>query len=54
MPEEKYAVTFDQQQWLELEEILLDEDKDAALTFLKEHVYDVIEKKQRKQVQRNI
>ena len=24
MPEDKYAVAFDQQQWLELEEILLE------------------------------
>jgi hypothetical protein len=54
MPENKYAVTFDQQLWLELEEIILEKDRDAALTFLKEQVYDVIEKKQRKHLQRTM
>ncbi len=54
MPEDKYAVTFDPQHWLELEEIMLENDRDAALKFLKEQVYDVIEKKQRKQLQRKM
>jgi hypothetical protein len=54
MPEDKYVVTFDQQQWLELEEILMENDREAALRFLKQYVYDVIDKKQRKQLQREV
>ena len=54
MPEDKYAVTFDRQQWLELEEIILEDDRDAALKFLKKYVYDVIDKKQRKQLKREV
>jgi hypothetical protein len=54
MSEDKYVVTFDREQWLELEEIIMEDDRDAALMFLKQCVYDVIDKKQRKQLQRPV
>ncbi len=45
MSEEKEIVIFDQSQLLELDEIILDKDKDAALRFLEENVYKPIKKR---------
>lgn len=54
MPEEKYVITFDQQQWLELEELILEQDQAAALAFLKTQIYEVIQKKKRKQLKAEV
>lgn len=37
MPEEKETINLDQMQVLELEQIILDKDKEAALKFLQDH-----------------
>lgn len=45
MPEEKETIILDQRQILELDEIILDKDKDAALKFLEENIYRPIKKR---------
>jgi len=45
MAEEKEITTLSQQQILELEMIILDEDKEAALKFLEENIYKPIKKR---------
>ncbi len=45
MSEEKETVALDQSQLLELDEIILDKDKDAALKFLEENIYKIIKKR---------
>ena len=42
--EENVVVTISSKHILELEEIILDEDKDAAFDFLKENIYKPIKK----------
>ena len=44
MPEEE-SIVFDQKKILELEAIIMDKDKDAALKFLEEYVYRPIRKR---------
>lgn len=43
--EEKETIILDQKQVLELEEIVLDKDKDAALKFLEGNLYKPIKKR---------
>ena len=43
--EEKEMIGLDQRQILELEVIVLDRDKEAALKFLEEYIYRPIKKK---------
>ena len=45
MSEEKETIILDQRQILELDEIILDKDKDAALKFLEENIYRPIKKR---------
>jgi hypothetical protein len=45
MPEEKETIILDQRQVLELEEIILDKDKDAAFKFLEENIHKPIKKR---------
>ncbi len=45
MLEEKETIIFDQRQILELEEIILDRDKDAAIKFLESYIYKPIKKR---------
>jgi hypothetical protein len=45
MSGEKEIVSLDQNQILELEEIILDREKDAALKFLEENIYKPIKKR---------
>jgi hypothetical protein len=45
VPEGKETITLDQKQILELDEIILDKDKDAALKFLEENIYKPIKKR---------
>lgn len=45
MPEEKETIILDQRQILELDEIILDKDKDTALKFLEENIYKPIKKR---------
>jgi hypothetical protein len=45
MPEQKETITLDQKQILEVEQIILDKDRDAALKFLEENIYRLIEKR---------
>jgi len=45
MLEEKVTIILDQRQTLELDEIFLDKDKDAAYKFLEENIYKPIKKK---------
>ena len=45
MSEEKIVITLDQTQLLELEEIMLEKDKEAALKFLEEQIYKIIKKR---------
>jgi len=42
---EKEGIALDQRQILELEEIILDKDKDAALKFLEENIYKPIKRR---------
>ena len=44
MPEEKVTITLDQRQILELDEIILDKDKDAAYKFLEENIYKPVKR----------
>lgn len=46
MPEEKETIILDQRHILELDEIILDKDKDAAFKFLQENIYRPIKKKE--------
>lgn len=43
--EEKETIVLDQRQILELEAIVLDKDKDAAIKFLAENIYKPIKKR---------
>lgn len=45
MPEAKETINLDQMQILELDQIILDKDKEAALKFLEENVYKPIKKR---------
>jgi hypothetical protein len=45
MTEEKETIVLDQKQIMELEEIMLDKDKDAAYKFLEENIYKPIKKR---------
>jgi hypothetical protein len=45
MPEEKETIILDQRQILELDEIILDKDKEAAFKFLEENIYRPIKKR---------
>ncbi len=45
MPEEKETIILDLRQILELDEIILDKDKDAAFKFLDENIYKLLKKK---------
>lgn len=45
MPEEKETINLDQRQILELDEIILDKDKEAAFKFLEENIYKPIKKR---------
>lgn len=42
--EEKVSVTLDQRQFLELEAIVIDRDKEEAFKFLEENIYKPIKK----------
>ena len=44
MIEEKVTIILDQRQILELDEIFLDKDKDAAYKFLEENIYKPVKK----------
>lgn len=44
--EEKVGITLDQKQILELEQIVMDRDKEAALKFLAEYIYKPIKKRE--------
>lgn len=39
------TIIFEERQVLELEEIIIDKDKDAAFKFLEDNIYKVIKKK---------
>jgi len=43
--EEKVTIILDQKQILELEGIIMDRDKEAALKYLREYVYELVQKK---------
>lgn len=43
--EEKVTITLDHKQILELEGIILDRDKKTALKYLREYVYEPVQKK---------
>lgn len=45
MSEEKETISLEQKQILELDQIVLDKDKDAALKFLEENIYKPIKKR---------
>ena len=45
MPDEKELISLDQRQLLELEEIMIDKDKEGALKFLEENIYKPIKKR---------
>jgi hypothetical protein len=45
MEEEKEAVVLDKEQVFELVQIIFDNDKDAALKFLENHIYRPIQKR---------
>lgn len=45
MSEEKETIILDQRQILELDEIILDKDKEAAFKFLEENIHRLIKKK---------
>lgn len=45
MSEEKETIILDQQPIIELDEIILDKDKDAAFKFLENKVYKPIKKR---------
>jgi len=45
MSEEKETIILDQRQILELDEIILDKDKDAAFKFLQDYIYKPIKKR---------
>lgn len=45
MSEENETIILDQRQILELDEIILDKDKDAAFKFLEENIYKIIKKR---------
>lgn len=45
MPEEKKTINLDQKQVLELEQIILDRDKESALKFLEDYIYKPIKKR---------
>lgn len=47
--EEKETIVLEQRQVLELEEIVLDKDKDAALEFLIKNIYKIIKKRKEAQ-----
>jgi len=49
MIEEKETVVLDQKHILELEVIILDKDKEAALKFLEENIYKPIKKRKESQ-----
>ncbi|UCB57561.1 MAG: hypothetical protein JSV30_02970 [Candidatus Omnitrophota bacterium] len=42
--EEKVGITLDQKQVLELKEIIIDKDKEAAFKFLDEYIYKPIKR----------
>jgi hypothetical protein len=44
MAEEKVTIILDQRQILELDEIILDKDKDAAYKFLEDYIYKSVKK----------
>lgn len=44
MSEEKETIILDQRHILELDEIILDKDKDAAFKFLQDYIYKPIKK----------
>lgn len=44
MLEEKVTIILDQRQILELEEIILDKDNDAAYKFLEDYIYKPVKK----------
>jgi hypothetical protein len=45
MPEEKETINLDQMQVLELDQIIIDKDKEAAFKFLEENIYRPIKKR---------
>lgn len=45
MSEQKETINLEQKQILELDQIVLDKDKDAALKFLEENIYKPIKKR---------
>ena len=45
--EEKAVITLEQKQIIELEEIIIERDKEAALKFLNEYVYKPIKRKEK-------
>lgn len=45
MSNEKEIIALEPRQVLELEEIVLDKDKDAAFKFLEENIYKIIKKR---------
>ena len=44
--EEKISITLGQKQVLELEEVVIDKDKEAAFKFLTEYIYKPIKKRE--------
>lgn len=44
MLEENVTIILDQMQILELDQIILDKDKDAALKFLQDYIYKAVKK----------
>ena len=47
MEEEREAIMLDKGQIFELVQIVFDSDKEAALKFLEEHIYKVIQKRKK-------
>ena len=51
---ENEVITLDEQQVLELVQIIFDNDKDAALKFLEEHIYKPLEKRKKSKCKKEI
>lgn len=52
--EEKQIIAFDEQQILELVQIVFDNDKDAALKFLENNIYNPIQKRKKSKCKQEI
>ena len=54
MEEEKEAIVLDSKQVFELVQIVFDNDKDAALKFLEQHIYGPIQKRKESKCKKEI